>query len=278
MPEFVKKKIGEGLLLLNGSHPLGVGVTSTIVLTENQAVVFDSLCYPKETLELLEAIKAEKKSLGPLVNTHWHLDHVAGNQLFNTKIISHLECVNLMKTDLPQQIEDAKEIGLDIRPKYPIQTFDTKLSLEIEERNLVLIHLPGHTPDSIAGYLRTERVLIAGDTVMDLPFIGYGNSRQLIDSLRTIQGMKLNMIIQGHGNPCEKSKIAEDVQYLETARKIVREQLDESRSIDETLILPIESFLPSHRIEKLQDAYKEIVHKENLGKIREEFLHELSET
>jgi len=154
--------------------------------------------------------------------------------------------------------------------KYPDQTLDQRFRLELGEKDLTLMHFPGHTPDSIVGYLKGERVLVAGDTVMELPFVGYGDSKKLINSLMSIQEMNVNTIIQGHGGLCEKSKLSEDIKYLETTRKIVKEYTDSGKSIDEILKLPMEFFLPPHRVKRLHDSYKTVVHKRNLSKIYEE--------
>jgi len=273
----LKQEIIENLFLITGTHPSGIDVTSTIILSGRQATVVDSLFYPNETLRLLQSLRTEAKNLMALVNTHWHLDHTAGNNFFNVRIVAHKQCLELMNTKLPVQLKLAKtnypEQFEKVEIKYPDQTFEKQVKLELGEKGLALMHLPGHTPDSIVGHLKDERILIAGDTVMELPFIGYGDCEKLINSLTIIQKMDVKTIIQGHGGLCEKSRLSEDIKYLETTRRIAKEYTDSGKSVDEVLKLPIELFLPPHRVERLHDAYKTFIHKNNVSKICEELTH-----
>jgi len=269
----LKHEVAENLFLITGSHPFGIDTSSALILSERQAIVVDSF-YPNEALRLLQTVRTEGKELITLVNTHWHLDHTAGNQFFKVRIVAHRHCKELMKTELPAQLKMTKteytEQFEEVVIKYPDQTFDQRFRLELGEKDITLMHFPGHTPDSIVAYLKGERVLVAGDTVMELPFVGYGDSEKLINSLKSIQEMNVNTIIQGHGGLCEKSKLSEDIKYLETTRKIVEEYTDSGKSIEEILKLPMEFFLPPHRVERLHDSYKTVVHKRNLSKIYEE--------
>ena len=40
-----------------------------------------------------------------------------------------------------------------------------------------VLHAPGHTPDSIIGSKKDEAMIIAGDTVMEITFIGMATAR-----------------------------------------------------------------------------------------------------
>lgn len=264
-----KLVVVEGVEVVTGNHPAGVGVTATLVLSGKEAVVFDTLCYPEDTASLLESLKREGREVVALVDTHWHVDHVAGNGLFNARTLSQKECPGLMATRLPEQLKGSKEFeGLE--PRLPGDTFEERFELAVGDKRIILLHSPGHTPDSLIGYLMEERVLIAGDTVMDLPYIGYGDSEKLIQSLRAIERMEVGKIVQGHGGVCEKSKVPEDVKYLETARKIVGEYVDSGKSREEIGKLPVEMFLPGERCEQLHKVFKTWVHGENLETIYDE--------
>ncbi len=164
-----KLELSEGVYVLTGRHPApGLDVTSTIVSSDTSAFAFDSLCYPEDTRGLLHILKDEHKNLTTLVNTHWHLDHTAGNQLLNAHTVTHARFVELMKKELPNQLRGSKEVlGEDVTVEPPDETFEKRLQLRLGNRQVTLLHFPGHTPDSIGRYLEQERILIAGDTVMD---------------------------------------------------------------------------------------------------------------
>ena len=175
-----QKEVSDGVILFSGRHPLGVDVTSTVVRSGNDAFVFDSLYYPEDTLELLQSIKSMGLNPVGLINTHWHLDHTAGNQLFleTKRIISHSQCIDLMHTDLPQQLEHANKNLKEaerIRPIYPNETIKDKSILAIGDREIVILHTPGHTSDSIIGLLKDDHIIVAA--THPLPYLGVVGSR-----------------------------------------------------------------------------------------------------
>jgi glyoxylase-like metal-dependent hydrolase (beta-lactamase superfamily II) len=70
-------------------------VTATVVYDAKDAFVFDSLWFPADTKEMLRKIKSRGLNIIGLVNTHWHWDHTAGNQLFvpdTRRVTSSYEC------------------------------------------------------------------------------------------------------------------------------------------------------------------------------------------
>ncbi len=267
---YFEREIAEDVLLICGSHPAGIDVTSAVVSSRGQAAVVDSLWQPEEVMRLLKGLGGRGLTPVALLITHWHLDHTGGNEHFHVPIISQDRCLDLMKSDLPAQVKSAKEeLGLALNVRYPTRTFERTLSLEVGGRELTLLHLPGHTPDSMGVYLKGERLLFAGDDVMELPYVGYGDSLELLNSLKRIAGMDVTTIVQGHGPPCGRAKVLEDIKYLEACRKEIRGAIDRSWPQDSTVQLPLEQFLPAQRLEHLPKLWREI-HEENLQKIREE--------
>jgi len=278
-----QKEVSEGVILFSGRHPLGVDVTSTVVHSGNDAFVFDSLYYPEDTLQLLLSIKSMGLNPVGLMNTHWHLDHTAGNQLFREtkRIISHSQCIDLMHTDLPEQLEWARHAdknlkeGDRIRPIYPNETIKDKSILAIGDREIVFLHTPGHTPDSIIGLLKDEHIIVAGDTVMELPYIWYGDSLALIEALRRVKSIDGGgKIIQGHGEECGIEKLDWDINYIENTRKIVAEYVSSGKTVEETKAkIQLVDCYPRDRVGSIPRVYTDI-HVENLERIYTEFTRE----
>ncbi len=265
-------EIAEGVYVFAGRHPApGIEVTSTIVSSGNSAIAFDSLCYPDDTRELLKDLKNANKNVVSLVNTHWHLDHTAGNQLLNTHTISQVQFTELIRSELPKQLAGSKEIlGEEVKVEAPNETFEKRLQVQLGEKQLTLLHFPGHTPDSIAGYLAEERILVAGDTVMELPYLPYGNSADLVESLRSIEKMNVKTIIQGHGGPCNKTKVREDREYVEGLRRAVGEGVQSGKPLGELEKTPLDTFLAAERLKQMPALFKDHLHKENLTKVYNE--------
>jgi cyclase len=263
--------ISDQITLVSGSHPLGIDVASVIVTSsEAEAVVFDTLYYPSETTELLRRVQEKGLRLVALVNTHWHADHTIGNGMFDTpRIIAHHDCGSIMRKELPSQIQEKS--GKSSTMKLPSETFEERKRLGLASLDLDLFHLEGHTPDSIVAHVGDSGVLIAGDTVMDLPFVAYGSSEKLIRSLKELQrGKRSDQILQGHGGLCTIEKLDENISYLESIQDVMGKEIASGRPADKAIELPIDRFVSKSLVRKLSPAYKQTIHIENLRRIYEE--------
>jgi len=107
------------------------------------------------------------------------------------------------------------------------------------------MHTPGTTPDSIVVYVREDKALFAGDTVMPVPYIVDGDRLQLMESLRAIGKLSLDNIVQGHGGVILRGEIKgtlrSSIAYLETIYERVREKVEAGAPRDELRKIGIES-------------------------------------
>jgi glyoxylase-like metal-dependent hydrolase (beta-lactamase superfamily II) len=265
-----KKEVAQDVFLITGNNPFGLGVNSAVIASGSEAFVVDSLFYPDESRKLIKLLEDEKRRLAGLMNTHWHLDHVAGNELFKTRIISHSLTPQLMRTSLSQQVQQFKNAIGNVSVQTPSEVFHSSKEIEFGDKKMRFIHSPGHTPDSAVVYMPRERVLIGGDTVMELPLITYGDSAAQIRSLVELEKLDASIIIQGHGRICARGKLSQDIAYLENARKIAKEFYENEKTVEELLQSPIDLYFPQSRLDELHQHYKEDIHKENLSKIYQE--------
>ncbi len=234
--------VSNSVSVFDGKYPGGGNVTAAVFHSGKEAFVFDSLLYPDDTHALLQEAKKSGLGVKGLINTHWHIDHTAGNQLFHDTqhIISHSLCGGLMRTEGKDDPEWAfGRLKLEekdrIRSTYPNEAVGDGSTLQVGSREMEIIHTPGHTPDSIIGWEKEEGVLIAGDTVMELPFFGYGESRALIESLKKIRSIAgaRGKIVQGHGGVCAGERIADDIRYLEEVRRRTAEYVGSGKSAEQ---------------------------------------------
>ncbi len=78
-----------------------------IIDTGDETIIFDSFLSPEVAKEISDLVK--KLHLSPIqyiVNSHWHNDHIRGNQIFSKEIdiVSTRKTVDLIKTNEPKQI------------------------------------------------------------------------------------------------------------------------------------------------------------------------------
>jgi cyclase len=225
-------------------------VTAGAILTSQGVVVIDTLLFPQETGELLHLVRRRSKNgIRYVINSNSHSDHVYGNYLFNgAKVIAHQLCRQALQKHGEKDLDAAKEQIPDlsqVQLRLPSITFTEELTLRLGDKTLRLMHTPGTTPDSIVVYVREDKVLFAGDTVMPVPYIVDGDRLQLMESLRAIGKLSLDNIVQGHGGVILRGEIKgtlrSSIAYLETIYERVREKVEAGAPRDELRKIGIES-------------------------------------
>lgn len=207
-------------------------VNAGAVVGPNWAIVIDTLALPEETLEIRQYIEQELQvPVRYVINTHYHADHTWGNYLFpNATILSSTLCRDLMATKGRASLEEAKKQGTtfrQVRIVLPHLTFSAgSLNLRIGKKTLMMIPLPGHSPDNIGVIVEEDRVLFAGDVFMPIPYIVDGDSDEMVQSLKQIGRMGLENVVQGHGDIVLRGEvelsIKDNLAYLSAIRRAVR--------------------------------------------------------
>ncbi len=166
---------------------------NTYVLSDEtkSAVIIDPGCFTaQEENELQSFISGQSLKVEMLLNTHAHLDHIAGNKfvfdIYGLQPIMH-------KDDLPildNQLSSSTMYGLpcNISPR-PLKFISDGEIITFGKTNLKVIHAPGHAPGHVVFYHMESSVLINGDVLFsgsigrtDLPL---GNHETLIKSIKT---------------------------------------------------------------------------------------------
>ena len=113
-------------------------------------------------------ISVNQLSLTQVVNTHLHLDHCFGDNYvrskYGVKVAAHPDDAFLGKT----LTEQAARFGIpasmvsDVEIDVPLKDGDT---ISVGQYNLHVLHVPGHSPGSIALYSPEGNFLISGDAL-----------------------------------------------------------------------------------------------------------------
>ena len=172
-----------------------------------KGVIIDPGCSSSlERKGLLDTIADEGIELVHLLNTHCHLDHIAGNYIINEKFNLPL---TMHKPDIPTLYmapKSAELYGIPLTPSPEPEVFiDEGDSIKFGNSELKVLFTPGHAPGHVVFYNEEQNFLIAGDTVFqrsigrtDLPG---GDHDTLIQSIKDkILTLPDNTIIySGHG-------------------------------------------------------------------------------
>jgi len=208
-------------------------VNAGAVIGQEWAVVIDTLAFPDETLAIREFIEEElKRKVRYVINTHYHADHSWGNCFFpGSYVLSHALCrknlENFGKGSLTAALETDK-VFQKTQIILPHLTIDSGvLELIVGDKTLRFIELPGHSDDGIGVYIVEDEVLFAGDVWMPIPHIVDGDSDTMKESLRKIESLTIENVVQGHGEVILRgevySSIDDRINYLDTIQKIADE-------------------------------------------------------
>ena len=244
----LKERVADDIYVFTSE--LYVKVMAGAIFTSQGAVVVDTLLFPQETSEILDLVRRKSKN-GVLcvINTQSHSDHVYGNYLFDgAEVIAHELCLQTLQKRGEKELNEVKEQIpelAEVQLRLPSITFTEELTLRLGDKTLRLMHTPGTTPDSIVVYVRENRVLFAGDTVMPVPYIVAGDRLELMESLRAVGKLSLDNIVQGHGGVLLRGEIKEALRsssaYLKTIYERVRREVKAGAPRGELRRIGIES-------------------------------------
>ncbi len=139
--------------------------------------------------------------IGLVVCTHCHPDHLEAARRFSDKtalLAFHQAAWGMIKEMDPLMASFGVKPE-DYKPDFFLQEGD----LSVNGVDLQVIHVPGHSPGSVALYWPDRKALFTGDVVFkeglgrtDLPG---GDGKQLKESIRRLAGIDAEWIFPGHG-------------------------------------------------------------------------------
>ena len=188
---------------------MGGGGNSGVLVTDSAIVVIDSkMSRPAQNLNKLAREKAGSKPI-IVINTHYHGDHVNGNQFYKR----HKIYIGAYNKDFL-----AKNINSENQPNTFVKD---SLLLNMGNESLLLVNLgQAHTYDDMVVYLVKRKVLFSGDLVQNKinPFLKKESGAnvdkwiQVLD--RIMKGFEMVTIIPGHGKIGGKELVTTMYQYF----------------------------------------------------------------
>ncbi|MBR6537875.1 MAG: MBL fold metallo-hydrolase [Lachnospiraceae bacterium] len=139
-----------------------------LLIGTKEALLVDSGMNTPNAKEIAESITNLPVKL---INTHVDRDHVSGNNAFEAVYMGAKE-------------EELYRANGGTVAVVPVMQGDV---LDLGDRPLEIIDLPGHTPGSIAILDVKNRVLIGGDSIQDGRIFMFGNHRNLPDYINSLE-------------------------------------------------------------------------------------------
>lgn len=222
------------------------------VVTRDGVIVIDAEGSPRDGETLLRTIRSvSPRPIRWLVLTHHHPDHHFGAIVFRkagAKVIAHPDARTLASEGgLDNQMIDwIRVVGLDAMrgfeyadtPDRPVTRADT---VRLGGRTLIVLAPgPAHTPGDLMVWLPEERVLFAGDILVEdgVTMVVDGSAPALLMALDEIDSLHPKAVVPGHGAlPAEPGVLIERTRAYMTQlrgemRAAVQEGVPMKRALD----------------------------------------------
>ncbi len=184
---------------------LALGVASYAIVSGAEALVYDTHVSIEHAQYIREALEREGVRKFTVVLSHWHLDHIAGNAVFeDSEIIASARTAELL-VRFKRAIERGEQEGPPpIEPLVlPTTAFDGRRSLSIGSAAFELIHTDIHSDDATLVWMPGRRLLLCGDTMED-PVTYVDEPGELpthLTNLAALRQLAPEWIFPNHGDP-----------------------------------------------------------------------------
>jgi glyoxylase-like metal-dependent hydrolase (beta-lactamase superfamily II) len=161
----------------------------------------------------IESLGFEPRRLKVVLVTHAHIDHIGSlhqfQEVFGTKIIAH----ELDAGAIEQGVEvGAEAYGVDyISCSVDLKIQGSEESFQFGNYQFEVIHIPGHTPGSIAAYIDMDnkRILFGQDVHGPyLPQWG-GDPTEAKRSLQKLIDLRADILCEGHFGVYQSAPVVE---------------------------------------------------------------------
>jgi len=218
----------------NGGHMSN----SCYIKTKDSFVVIDTGATREFALQSYQAMsKIANLPVSTVINTHGHDDHWLGNsyykERFHTKLIgTPLQAKTYKagdKTRIHRMTSPQIHKGTTIVPLD--STIKEKTTLDIGGKRITITPtgLKAHTPDDMFIYLEDEKVLFAGDLVMNGRITSNRDGSVLgqLEAHKQLNATGWQVLVPGHGTIVNKDAIKESAQYFALLKERVTKAVDD---------------------------------------------------
>jgi len=179
-----------------------------------------------------------------VINTHWHGDHVGGNENFGRSGALLLAHDNVRKRMSVEQFSELFKSRTPASPAIalPVVTFTDSLTFHINGDDLVALHVPpAHTDGDVVVHFTKADVIHMGDTFMtagSYPLVDLGSGGNVngfvaaADAALAVCGPQ-TMVIPGHGPLSDCAGLRDWRNMIVSVREKVSAEMKRGRTLDQ---------------------------------------------
>jgi glyoxylase-like metal-dependent hydrolase (beta-lactamase superfamily II) len=220
--------------IISGVHLIEGTISHCYLLVDREMTLIDTGLFPWYTHRIIRYITHElhrtPSELKTIILTHGDIDHIGNasrlKRITGANIALHTKEMDIL-TGKTKRMFPTSKLGVFFR-------FFTKIlqnSFEVEYKlndgdiisGLTVLHIPGHTPGSIALLDTNRKILFTGDTLSYRDgFVKSPSKRYSMDVDQACQSIKkfatidFNIMLSGHGDPLKDDAALKVQQFLTT--------------------------------------------------------------
>lgn len=225
-PVFTLKRVGPNVWA--AINAFGGDANAGFIVGDNGVAVADTLSYADAARQLLAAIRRQTpQPIRYVVDTHYHVDHVAGNGVFRE---AGAIVMAQRKVRCWIHSENAHLYGADLTPALkamvdglvpPTSVYDNSVDWNLGSLTVRLRNMPGHTGADTVVIVPDAHVVFAGDLVWRniAPNLVDASIRPWIATLTTLLASYPDYtFVPGHGDVATAGDVAAFRDYLVALR------------------------------------------------------------
>ena len=232
---------------LSGTVTMVKGRGGNIAVSSGEDGVFiiDDQLKPLTDQLLAALAKISDRPIRFVINTHYHGDHVGGNEALGkggSVILAHDNIHRRMTSDQFSHFFDSTTPAWP-DDSLPVVTFNDQVTLHFNGEPVTAYHVPrGHTDGDSIVHFPASNVIHMGDIFFNgrYPFIdldGGGSIQGMIGAVEL--GLSLaddeTQIIAGHGPLGDKTSLQAYHDFLSAARDNIQALVDQGMSLQQTI-------------------------------------------
>ncbi|WP_371805983.1 MBL fold metallo-hydrolase [Candidatus Lokiarchaeum ossiferum] len=266
-PYFTIRKLHEGIYATLGLKDDSYESNAGFFDLGNHVIVFDTFLNYSAAIDLKRAAEEiTGKQVSMVINSHYHTDHVIGNNLFDQSVplISTQATYDITKEQTMKSVReikalDQKEVD-DLEAQLETETdetkrnniknelnfitrmrnpeFEVRLPDMIVKKELIIygtkrtVHLTNvgaaHTDGDLVAYFPKEKICFMGDLLFSdcFAWIGSGKPELLNEVLKTYMDKDIDIYVSGHGPLSTKDDLSIQVDYVTELIEIIKKRIE----------------------------------------------------
>lgn len=214
----------------------GMGGNIGVFAGEDGVLMIDSQYAPLSDKILTAIREISDGPLSYLVNTHWHGDHVGGNENFanaGATIIAHYNVRERVSTEQIRPFR--KPTPPSPEAAWPSITFEENMRVHINGERIYLFHIDNaHTDGDALIYFPVSNVMHMGDCMFNyrFPYVDLSSGGHPDGAIKAVEAALMisdenTTIIPGHGPVAKREDLLRYQEMWYTIRDRVKEAMED---------------------------------------------------